>query len=193
MDMQKLLTKVALITLGAIMGAVLLIFSLWILISPQSMASLSEDLGNYSFAVTCADLKYKYSHKTEDLARCVEDSILAKKNDKIVKYGDKLLASEDFEDFCAYRDKQLSANTEYLSEYSYRTYMLSTIALAEYRAGDLQKAVQTANRGEKECFRKLALEVVICGTAEDREDLLKFVDPTIDGVVDLIEGILRLK
>ena len=71
--MNKIILKTALITLASLIVASLMVFSLWILCSPQSMASACEKTGNYSFAVTCADLRFKYTKNVDDLARCVED------------------------------------------------------------------------------------------------------------------------
>ena len=57
---------------------------------PQNMAEMFENLGNYSFAVSYASLRYKYTGDCYDLARCAEDSILARADDKIVRYAGEL-------------------------------------------------------------------------------------------------------
>ena len=157
--MKKIVLKSALITVGALIVAGILIFSLWLLISPQTMASSSEKLGNYKFAVTCANLKYKYSGETEDLARCAEDSILSKKDKLIVKYCEKLLECDDFEEYCNERDKQLSSHVgQYLSQPNYKAYIIGTLSLSQYREGDLEKAIKTAESGGNlDCFRKLII------------------------------------
>lgn len=84
--MNKIIFKTALVTLGALVAAAVAVFSLWILISPQTMASYCEKTGNYSFAVTCADLRYKYTKDVKDLARCAQDGIASGKDALIVKY-----------------------------------------------------------------------------------------------------------
>ena len=168
--MKKIILKAALITVGALAVAGILIFSLWILISPQSMATASEKLHNYHFAVTCANLKYKYSDDTSDLARCVEDSILARDDELIVKYGEQLIDRQDFDKLCALRDEQLTPQVGQYTTADYKTYVISTLAAAQYRAGNLEKAVQTAERGGTvNCFRKLIIEVLSSNNQADIE------------------------
>ena len=69
--MKRVILKSALVTVGALTAIGILIFSLWILISPQSMATVSEKIGNYSFAVTCADLAAS-QYREGDLLKAVE-------------------------------------------------------------------------------------------------------------------------
>lgn len=170
--MKKIVLKSSLITVGALAVVGILIFSLWILIAPQSMATVSEKLGNYNFAVTCANLKYKYSDETADLARCAEDSILCGEDKLIIKYCEELIDREDFNELCRRRDEELSRTQvgKYTTATNYNTYIIGTLAAAQYRAGDLEKAVKTAERGKTlDYFRKLVIEVFVNGTAEDKE------------------------
>ena len=189
--MKKVIIKSSLITVAAIAAAGILIFSLWILISPQSMATVSEKLGNYSFAVTCADLKYKYSSDTTDLARCAEDSILSGEDKLIIKYCEKLVEKDDFDTLCLKRNEEL-ARTQYGTlATDYETYIISNLAVAQYRAGDLKKAVTTAESGkEVTCFKRLVIEIRIYGTAEDRENVLEYT--TNDATFNYVKGLLEL-
>ena len=172
--MNKTILKTALITLGSLVVAGILIFSLWILIAPQSMATVSEKLGNYNFAVTCANLKYKYSDETEDLARCAEDSILSGEDKLIIKYCDPLVKCDNFDELCTKRNEKLADTLYGRYATSYKTYIIGNLAAAQYRLGDLQKAVQTCELGDKECFKRLILEIVQNGTEEDRENVKKY-------------------
>lgn len=189
--MNKVVIKAATITVGALAAAGILIFSLWILISPQSMAAVSERLGNYGFAVTCADLKYKYSGDSYDLARCCEDSILSGDDGLVLKYCGQLVEKEDFDGVCRRRDEEL-ARTEFGSyTLKYNTYIISNLAVSQYRAGDLEKAVATAESGEEvECFRKLVIEIRLSGSASDAEALLTL--PTRLDAIEYIKGLLSL-
>ena len=187
--MKKIILKPALITVGALVLAGILFFSLWILIAPQSMATVSEKLGNYNFAVTCANLKYKYSDDTSDLARCAEDSILSGKDKLIIKYCEKLIDEDGFDGLCRQRNEEL-AKTQF-GQYAtdYKTYILGNLALSQYRTGDLNKAVKTAELGEKECFKKLVIEIILHGTDADKENILKL--PTRSECVQYIEQIMN--
>lgn len=170
--MKKVVLKAALVTLGALAAIGILVFSLWILISPQSMATLSEKLGNYSFAVTCADLKYKYSDDTDDLARCAEDSILSGEDKLIVKYCEQLIGKEDFEGVCQNKNISLAGTAFGVYAIDYESYVLGNLAWAQYRQGDLEKAVATCERGEYySCFNRLIYAVVASGSDEDLQTL----------------------
>lgn len=170
--MRKVILKAALVTLGALAALGILVFSLWILISPQSMATLSEKLGNYSFAVTCAELKYKYSDKTGDLARCAEDSILSGEDKLIVKYCEQLIGEDDFEELCRQKDDMLKASQFSRWTTDYRSYILGNLAVSQYRRGDLKKAVATCEQGKEfDCFKRLIYAVVASGSAEDLQTL----------------------
>ena len=189
--MKNIILKSSLITVAALAAAGILIFSLWILISPQSMATVSEKLGNYNFAVTCANLKYKYSDETIDLARCAEDSILSDENKLIVKYCEKLIDRKDFDELCLRRNEEL-ARTQYGTlTTDYETYIRSNLAVAQYRAGDLKKAVITAESGkEVACFKRLVIEIILKGSQEDMEKILTL--PTQTAAIEYIKSILNL-
>ena len=189
--MKNIVLKAILVGVAAIAAAGILVFSLWILISPQSMATTSEKLGNYNFAVTCANLKYKYSDKTEDLARCAEDSILSGKDKLIVKYCEKLIAADDFNALCNQRNEELKKTQFGQHAANYKTYILGNLALSQYRTGDLRKAVKTAEQGEVGCFNKLVLEIILNGTAKDKEDILKY--PEKSESLEHIQSIMNAK
>ena len=193
--MKKIILKSSLITIGALMAAGILFFSLWILISPQSMATVSEKLRNYDFAVTCANLKYKYSDDTADLARCAEDSILSKKDKLILKYCEELIDRDDFSQLCTRRDGELSSQVgQYTTATDYKTYIIGTLAAAQYRSGDLEKAVQTAERGGNvDCFRKLVLEVVLRNNEDDIQKVQTLPKDSAlrEGISDFIKVLLE--
>lgn len=168
--MKKIVLKASLITLGALAALAILVFSLWILISPQSMATVSEKVGNYDFAITCAELKFKYSDDTDDLARVAEDSILSGNDKKIVKYCSRLSERDDFVELCRHRDEELSHTQVGKYSANYKVYILGTLATAQYRTGDLKKAVETAEKGGNiDYFRRLIIEVFTNGSETDRQ------------------------
>lgn len=97
--MKEVVLKTALKTLLAVIIALVLAFGIASLAFPGGMADICENTGNYSMATGYGSLAYKYSGKVEDLARCAEDSIFAKKDKNIVKYCGELLGHKDFERF----------------------------------------------------------------------------------------------
>ena len=156
---QKIILISALEGLAALALAALLVFSLWILCSPQSMATASEKAGNYSFAVTCADLKYKYTKDADDLARCVQDSILSGNDKNVVKYGEKFIGNEKFEEVCESRGE------------NFKVYVCGNIAASQYNRGSLEKAISTCEKGGAASFMKLTVAVAEKGSAEDKQTL----------------------
>jgi hypothetical protein len=101
------------------------------------MATFTEGIGNYSLAVKYTSLRYTYTGDKYDLARCVEDSILSEKDEYIVEYGEKLIALEDFDEVCAYKEEQYKIE-------NYREYLYGKVASSLYGTGDLEGAITLA-------------------------------------------------
>lgn len=133
--MFKVIYKTALKALLAVIIALVLAFGVASLAFPQSMASMCEKLGNYSGAVSYASLRYTYTKNVDDLARCADDSILAKSDGKIVKYCGKLVEHEDFDEVCKKKSTELL---------DYRQSVYGNLSAAQYRKGETQTAIQTA-------------------------------------------------
>lgn len=178
--MRSLIIKSALITLSAILAATLVVFSLWILISPQSMATLSEKTGNYSFAVTCASLRYKYTNDSLDLSRCAEDSIFAQNNKDIIKYCSKLINDKNYSAVCTKKDEQIgvSLGGQYIAiadlKANYNSYILGHLAAAYYQTGDTTSAISTAQKDTSgQSYIKLVRLIVEKNDATAKEILLK--------------------
>lgn len=188
--MNKLILKTALITLATFALAALAVFSLWILISPQTMADACEKTGNYSFAVNCADLRYKYTGKTADLARCAEDSILSGKDNLIVKYGEMLISDEGFDELCTRRDDEVVDIGFYLdAEVRFKVYICANLSAAQYRMGSLDNAIKTAETGGS--FTKLIIEIIENGTKSDAEKVLEALDGSDENLIKLLEEFIN--
>ena len=190
--MNKIILKSALITVAAIVLGALLVFTLWILISPQTMASSCEKTGNYTFAVTCADLRYKYTKDIKDLARCEEDSILSGKDSLIIKYGEKLVEEEGFADLCELKDKQLS-EVDYgegaFITINYKAYICGHLSAAQYRSGNLEKAISAAEKGAS--FTKLVIEIIENGTKADAEKVLGALGSSDENLTKLLNEFIN--
>lgn len=144
--MNKLVKKTALITLAAIVAAAAVVFSLWLLISPQTMAGVCEKTGNFSFAVTCANMRYDRTKDAYDLARCAEDSILSGNDNLIINYCDLLIKDEKYSEVCKAKNEEISNGKggEYIEltgPVNYDGYIKSHLCAAEYRSGNFQNAL----------------------------------------------------
>lgn len=176
--MNKVILKSALITVAAVIVAALIVFSMWILCSPQTMATSCERTGNYSFAITCAEMRYNRTNDVNDLARCAEDGILSGKDEHIVKYCETLTLHEDFKTLCKEKDEALSGNGYGKYRLSYNGYISGHLAAAQYRTGDIGKAVKTAESGGVQSFSKLVIEIA------ERKD-----KPSAQSVIAALEGL----
>ena len=176
--MSKTILKTALITIGGLVVALGIIFTVWIFAFPGSMATVSVQWGNYNFAVKCANRQYNRTGKTEDLAVCAEISIFAGDDALIVKYCEPLVEKDDFDSLCIKKDEEVAKKLEGTQFGSYTTgysaYVIGNLAVSQYRTGSLEKAVATAEGGDKECFKKLIIEVVLHGTEEDKQNLKEY-------------------
>lgn len=116
--------------------AVALAFATASLGFPQHMATMFENMGAYSFAMGYAGLAYKYSGTVENLARCVDDSIFADDEANVINYGDKLVAHDDFIEYCTTRTEE--------SGIDYYHFIYSNLACAKYTRDDADGAFETA-------------------------------------------------
>lgn len=174
--MRNIIIKSATVTIAVLLVLAGLVFSLWILISPSSMADLCEQTGNYKFAVTCASLDYKYHNDTDRLMRCVNDALISDDDKLIAEYGEKLLNDERFDQVCKDMDEMiyndvLNTNTS-VFVYDYKTYICSIVAACKFRSGDLDKAIEIADRsGKIQGYISLSLAVEKSGTRDDKDKL----------------------
>lgn len=185
-DRQKIILKSALITLAAIALAALTVFSMWILCAPQTMATSCEKTGNYSFAVTCANLRYSYTKSAYDLSRCVDDSILDGNDKLVVKYGEKLIAHDKFSEVCKSKSAELSESLKV--KFDYRSHVCGNVAYSQFKRGDLSEAVKTAQKSGTEAgFIKLTVAVSESGTDAQKKALYDLIYDTYGDLAALLK------
>ncbi|MDE6667841.1 MAG: hypothetical protein K2K38_05790 [Clostridia bacterium] len=136
--MSKVILKTALKTLLIVAVVVLVAFGIASLGFPSEMAGLCEKSGNYSMATGYANLSYTYSKNVNDLNRCFADSIYAKNDNDIVKFGDKLIADEKFSEVCENAEKVVELQV------NYKQYVCGHVSAAKYRRGNKDDAFNTA-------------------------------------------------
>lgn len=158
--MKNIVTKTVFKMILVVVIAIAVVFATVSLALPQSMATMFENMGIYSFATGYAGLAYKYSRTVESLARCVDDSIFAKDEANVINYGEKLVAHDDFEEYCATRTEE--------SGVDYYHFVYSNLACAKYSRGDKDGALETAKASmqdisdfpENNAFGALAIRAV---------------------------------
>ncbi len=145
--MKKIIAKTALKTLLALLIAAIIAFGVASLGFPAQMATLFENMRAYNFASGYAGLAYVYAENTPNLARCLDDSILAGDNFNVVNYGDKLVQREDFTEYAAKRtqDEREKLPEDLRQSYDYYNIVYGNLACAKYAEGDKDGAMDTAN------------------------------------------------
>ncbi len=165
--MKNLIVKTAVKTFLIILCAAVLIFGIVSFACPQHMATFAEQIGNYGIALRYASLRYTYTDDTGDLARCVEDAILAGDDSSVIKYGDEFFEKEDCEQVAL--ELYIDTNIDYYGLFS------SELVKAYYATGEFGHALELAedfNDGtdafEYGCpLMSLAISVISGGDGEN--------------------------
>lgn len=190
--MNKIILRTALITIAALAIAAAAVFSLWLVCSPSTMADSCERTGNYSLAATCAELNFKYTKKMDDLARCVEDSILSGKDKLIVKYGEKMTEDEKlFAKFCEEKDRFISGTDYAQYALGYRIYLCGHLAVSEYRTGNFDKGLAVAKLGGTRSYNKLIIEIITNGTKDEARKVLQAWDDPDEDLAKLLNDFIN--
>ena len=166
--MGKLIAKTAAITLACILAAGLLLFGIFSLFVPSVMVSVTDALGMEGACASYSVSVYKKSGKTEDLAPAVERSYLAEHYADAAEYGARLLAAEDFSDFCLAEDEKAGASSQYLRGTSLQYYSGIT-AVSQYFVSD-ERAIDTAFSAVKGEFAEVNAVVYLAAAGMERGD-----------------------
>lgn len=180
--MSKVILKTALKTLLIVAIVVLVAFGVASLGFPSDMASLCEKTGNYSMATGYASLSYTYSKDVKDLNRCFTDSIYAKNDGNIVKFGDQLIGDEKFPEVCESITviKVKTDKKEIEIPIDYKQYVYGHTAAAKYRTGNKEQALETAKKAMEgvedfpanNALAILSLQVIQSGDEGTAKELL---------------------
>ena len=137
--LEKIVVKTAVKTVLIILGILVAVFAVFNFAFPQHMATATESIGNYDLAVKYSLLRYNYTKKCEDLARCFEDSVLLGEDKYILEYGEKLTKHVDYESVCSLKNEEQSG-----SRFDYKHWVNSKLAVSYYNTGEKSKAITLA-------------------------------------------------
>lgn len=171
--MNKIIFKTALKTIVAVIIAAILAFAVASLGFPRSMAGICEGFGNYSLATSYSSLSYKFTGDINDLYNCANYGILANDDGKITYYCAMFYEHDGFEEFCE-------------GNAGVKQRVLSNLAAAQYRQGEKDKALNTAEAAMDgvsdfpagNAISKLCVEV---GKSYDKQTAQKLLKLTEDG------------
>ncbi len=147
--LEKIVVKTAVKTVLAIIIILAVAFAVFNFAFPQQMATICENLGNYSLAVKYSSLRYSYTGSGLDLARCFENSLSLGDDDYIIEFGEELVGRSDFDDVCHSMETEFyELNDKYLEgeriEFDYEQRVKGKLAASYYCKGETTKAINYA-------------------------------------------------
>lgn len=172
--MFKVIAKTALKTLLAAVILLCLAFGVASLGFPAKMAGFFEKCGNYEFATGYASLSYTYSHSTQDLVRCFNNSAMANNNGNVIHFGNMLLSDDGFDGYCE-------------ENAGYRQFACGKIACARYVAGDGKTALKLAEEtvAQSGGFPKNNALVQLMLAAKSDRDMLVAIKSAFENITPL--------
>lgn len=153
MSVEKIILRSFLSTLAAIVMLFVFMVGMLVAVYPETMMNVSYDMGMEKASVWFAERAYKRHDKVETIAFATTVAIEENMYGKIVVCGEKLIADEEFADYCKAKDE---ANAEKYGDQtvngvlitdilgSYDQYVYAQITIAQYKNGDKDGAVTRA-------------------------------------------------
>jgi|GEM_PF-4013937 len=159
---------------------VILVFNVLALFFPGFVSDISKDLGMNGIAAEFSIGNYNKTKGQEDLALAVERCIIAKKHDKVVKYGKELIEFTDsdgkhiFQSLCEEKDKQLNQIYEennWKLKSDYYLYIYGEYVYSLYKTGQKTAAYNIAKDKTDETNYKTnnMLTMFVNAYVEDKE------------------------
>lgn len=174
MNVDKVIIKSILTTLTSILLLFAFMITTLIFVFPQTMMTLSYDLGMESASIHFAEVAYKRRESVYYIAYATEVAIDCEDDEKIVACGEELIADEGFADYCKTRDASVSGETAAMS---YKQYVYGRVCVSMYKRGDKAQAVERAFELVKGGFSQnnAVVAVMIAAFSENDTATLKDV------------------
>lgn len=141
--MDRVIRKAVFSTLAAI--GILIVFLITVLVTffPGNMMEITYDLGMEKASIHFAERAYQSSDDIYYAAFATETAINEGRTSKIVSCGEKFIADEDFDEYCAKKNSGILP--EMLAENGgYEQYVYGQVCLAKYKQDDKEGAVTFA-------------------------------------------------
>ena len=140
MSVDKVIVKSILTSLAAIALLFAFMFLMLIGFYPSTMMELTYDLGMDASSIRYAERAYDWSGDEYFMANAMEMAIGLKDHEKIDSCGEKLIADEDFMEYCVYQNERLPEGVEL----TYEQYVFGQVCVAKYEKGAKTEAVERA-------------------------------------------------
>ena len=143
MRIDRVIIRAALSTLAAIAVLIVLMLSALSIAFPHTMMKLTYDLGMDKLSVQFASRAYNYNGRAYYAAYATEVAIGADDYENVEKYGELLVADDEFAAYCEERDVVVEEDGAF-EVVSYAQYIYGEICKAKYAQGDKEGALQSA-------------------------------------------------
>lgn len=152
MNVDKIILKAFLGTIGAIGALFVFLFVALVGIYPETMQEMTYDLGMDTPCIWFAERTYKRHGKIEDIAFAMEVAIADGNHKKTISCGQKVVNDDEFAGYCQKKTEQIFASVEgreneeelrkILGEYD--EYVYGQICVSQYELNQKQKAIDNA-------------------------------------------------
>lgn len=176
--MKRKLLKVGAITLIVVLAIYLIIMGTAILLFPKKTAKMFSDLGNYKVACKLYEIEYHRKPSVNNLQKVIDYSIIVKNDKKVVTYGKKLLANDEYK--AEYQDEYyLNFTLSYIKSY-YVTGQENSVETA------LELAIEYKEGNPEYCAEYSAISVLSanCYKNKDKTTLLSLSEKLQEIVAD---------
>ncbi len=143
MEWEKTVRDAALATLAAIGGLFAFMFLMLIVFFPTVMVDVTHNLGMNKACYRYANRVYESRGIVDYIGIAMDSAVLLNMEgefdeEKIIVCAEKLIADENFNDYCERKDESIGNST------SYKQYVYGTLCVAMYEDGQKTEAVERA-------------------------------------------------
>jgi hypothetical protein len=135
---MKMIGQTVLATVASFFAVCLFLFLLLTFTAPLSMSRFTKNMGFYGQSAWYSSLQYAYSGNLDYLYDAMNLSVEGGKNKNVIRYGERLIATEGFQNYCEQRDEG-----QQIIETSYQ-YVYGRICVAYYNIGQGEKGLELA-------------------------------------------------
>lgn len=176
----KTIGEIILATIGSFLSILCFLILLLVFTAPGAVATLTHSMGMYGQSAWLASVQYADGKgDISYIADAMTYSIEQKNDEKIVEYGERLLADARFAEYCETRDAE-GAET-------YDQFVYGQLGIAYYRLEEKEKAVEKvfsaigSEFSQTNAVTDLTYVVIVNRDRETAKDIL-------DGVLALQES-----
>ena len=142
MRLDKVILRAILSTLAAIGVLFLVMILSCLFFFPSTLMHITYDMGMEKSAVRNAERAYKLDGGVEYMAFAFSIAVDNGDYEKVQAYGEKIIADDEFADYCTAQDNENQGN-EYLVG-GYAQFVYGNTYSAQYRNGEKEEALQNA-------------------------------------------------